>query len=159
MLYIPIRALNVPPSVTAQIASMVEQVPTPSGCSMPCSGNLNELCGGPSRLSFYKAGVINSSSAACGNPTVSSSEPSPSVITTSTESSGSTTTSTPPSFSPAAPAVVQGNKNFTYAACYVDSGPRTLSQLILANDQMMVEFCLQACSQYKYAGLEYGRKC
>lgn len=146
-------------------------VSTGSGCSMTCGGNANEYCGGPNRLNIYQAGS-SSSSSAFGSTTKTSSTSSSSAVASSTNTSfaspslahsittikSSTSTSTiTPSATATGPAVVQGNANFTYTACYVDSGARTLSQLVLANDQITVEVCLQACSQYTYAGLEYGR--
>lgn len=136
---------------------------TSSGCSMACAGNQDEYCGGPNRLSFYKA-TFSSSAAAASDKTIKmsgTSGPSSLSITSTTAQlvTSSNVVSSPPLPSTTAPSIVQSNANFTYTACYIDSGPRTLSQLILANDGMTVETCLQACSEYTYVGLEYGREC
>lgn len=136
---------------------------TSNGCLMACAGNQDEYCGGPNRLSFYKASS-SSSAAAASNETIQvSGTPGPSSLsitsTTVQPVTPSNLVSTPSLPSAAAPSIIQSNANFTYTACYIDSGPRTLSSLILANDRMTVETCLQACSEYNYVGLEYGREC
>ena len=103
-----------------------------NGCSMTCSGNKSEYCGGPNRLSFYTASGA------------------PSGTTTSSTSSAKP--------SPTGPIIVPGNSNFTYTGCYVEpANSRALSTLAASNQQMTVETCLFACSQYTYAGLEYRR--
>lgn len=135
---------------------------TSSGCLMACAGNQDEYCGGPNRLSFYKASSSSSAAAASDGTTKVSSTSGPSLSITSTAAqqvTSSNVASIPPLPSTTAPSIVQSNANFTYTACYIDSGPRTLSKLILANDRMNVETCLQACSEYNYVGLEYGREC
>lgn len=136
---------------------------TSSGCSMACSGNQDEYCGGPNRLSFYKATSSSSAAAASDKTTKVSGTSGPSSLsitsTTAQLVTSSDLASIPSLPSTTAPSIVQSNANFTYTACYIDSGPRTLSQLILANDGMTVETCLQACSEYTYVGLEYGREC
>ena len=113
-----------------------------SGCSMTCSGNSSEYCGGPNRLNFY---TVNG--AAPGTITVSTT--SPGTITSPTTNSVST---------PIGPIIVTGDANFTYLGCYVEpASSRALSTLVLDKPQMTVEICLSACSQYTYAGLEYRR--
>lgn len=108
-----------------------------SGCSMTCSGDPSEYCGGPNRLNFYTA-----KSATPGTSTGST----PTISTTSAVST------------PTGPIIVPGNANFTYLGCYVEpANSRALSTLVLDKPQMTVETCLSACSQYTYAGLEYSR--
>lgn len=135
---------------------------TSNGCLMACAGNQDEYCGGPNRLSFYKASSSSSAAAASDGTIKVSSTPGPSSSITSTTAQPvtySNLVSTPSLPSAAAPSIIQSNANFSYTACYIDSGPRTLSNLILANDRMTVETCLKACSEYNYVGLEYGREC
>lgn len=137
---------------------------TSSGCFMACAGNQDNYCGGPNRLSFYKASSSISAAAAASDGTIkvsSTSGPSSLSITSTTAQpvTSSNVASTPSLPSATAPGIVQSNANFTYTACYIDCGPRTLAKLILANDLMTVETCLQACSEYNYVGLEYGREC
>ncbi|KAI9836466.1 MAG: hypothetical protein M1819_001498 [Sarea resinae] len=114
-----------------------------SGCSMTCSGNSTEYCGGENRLNIYQA---NSST----------------LPTTFTSSSPSSTSSAAPDPLPTSdPVIVAGNANFTYVACYAEpmNGVRALANLVVANDSMTVEICLESCYMYQYAGLEYGREC
>lgn len=135
---------------------------TSSGCLMACAGNQDEYCGGPNRLSFYKVSSSDSAAAGDGTMKVSSTPGASSLSITSTTAqpvTSSNVASTPSLPSATAPSIVQSNANFTYTACYIDSGPRTLSKLILEDDRMTVESCLQACSEYNYVGLEYGREC
>jgi hypothetical protein len=40
-----------------------------------------------------------------------------------------------------------------------NGGPRALSDFAYYNDTMTVEACVNACSAYTYAGIEYGREC
>lgn len=48
---------------------------------------------------------------------------------------------------------------FNYQACYVDSGPRTLSGPASAGDAMTVDQCASKCAGYQYFGVEYSREC
>jgi hypothetical protein len=40
-----------------------------------------------------------------------------------------------------------------------NGGPHALSDFAYYNDTMTVEACVNACSAYTYAGIEYGREC
>lgn len=116
-------------------------VSTTSGCSMTCSGDASEYCGGSNRLNLYSTG--------------NSAKTSSSSTTTSTKAPAKTTTKAPAA---ATPTIVLGNANYTYSGCYTDSvAARSLPNEVIATDQMTVESCLQACSAYTYAGLEYAR--
>ncbi|KAJ6258332.1 hypothetical protein Dda_6372 [Drechslerella dactyloides] len=61
-------------------------------CKTPCTGNANELCGGPSRLAIYKRGV---NPASLTSSTTRSSSTTTASSTTTTRTSISTTTSSP----------------------------------------------------------------
>ncbi|MCJ1427052.1 hypothetical protein MMC29_004955 [Sticta canariensis] len=110
-----------------------------SGCSMTCSGNSSEYCGGPNRLNFYTANSARS-------------------IRSTTSVAATTSSTITPVSTPTDPIIIPGDANFTYLGCYVEpANSRALSSLVLDKPQMTVEICLSACSQYIYAGLEYRR--
>ena len=112
---------------------------TASGCSMTCSGNSSEYCGGPNRLNFYTANSAKS-------------------LGSTTRVAATTSSTISPVSTPTDPIIIPGDANFTYLGCYVEpANSRALSTLVLDKPQMTVEICLSACSQYIYAGLEYRR--
>lgn len=92
-------------------------------------------------------------------PTTSSQTSTKASSSTLTSSSTvKTSSSTTSKTAGATPTVYPGDDTFDYAGCYVDSvGARALPKQPMANNQMTVESCLSACSQYTYAGIEYGR--
>ncbi|KAL8752627.1 MAG: hypothetical protein Q9184_005668, partial [Pyrenodesmia sp. 2 TL-2023] len=151
--------------------------PAITQCNMACNANKNQYCGGPNRLNMYQKGLGGSTSSTRLSTTSSSSIASR-VSTTSSTSSSATTTTRPlttsstsltstsktgtstTSSSTSGPTVVPGNADFAYTACYTEATTgRALTKLAAANDSMTVGICLSACSQFKYAGLEYGREC
>lgn len=83
-----------------------------------------------------------------------------SVVATSPASS-STTSSQVAKPTATGPTVSDGNANFTYYACVSEpSQGRLLPQQIWNNDKnMTIEGCLQKCSNYGWAGVEYGQEC
>lgn len=82
------------------------------------------------------------------------------VVTTSPASS-SLTSSQAAKPTPTGPTVSEGNANFTYYACVSEpSQGRLLPQQIWNdNKNMTIEACLKKCSNYGWAGVEYGQEC
>jgi hypothetical protein len=119
-------------------------------CSFPCAGNDKELCGAGSRLELYKVQK---------NATTSSS-PSSSATTTPVEGTASKS-SAAPTPTPTGPVIWQGNKNFTYYGCLSEpSAGKLMDNQAYNNDTAMTpQMCLLHCSEYKYAGVEYGQEC
>lgn len=109
-------------------------VPAPeglSGCSMLCSGNLSEYCGGPNRLDIYD---LNNAIA---------------TITTTSGSPTATAASIKPTISP-----------YTYYGCQTEAvGARALSAAATASDSMTLEMCETFCNPYPFFRVEYGREC
>ncbi|KAI4115242.1 MAG: hypothetical protein LQ345_004126 [Seirophora villosa] len=119
---------------------------TDNGCTMACGGNPGQLCGGPSRLNFYKSNKSSASSS-----TVTS--------TTSTSSTGTSTsaTSTPTS---TGPAIVLTASPFAYQGCYSEgSAGRALSATSTASGTMTIQMCAAFCKEYAYMGVEYSTEC
>ncbi len=101
---------------------------------MACSGNANEICGGPNRLNVYSFG---------GGTTSSSS--SSSATSTSTSS---TATSLP--------------SGWSYQGCYIDNANgRIFNNQQPDNAALTVESCVNKCLGlgYSVAGLEYSVQC
>lgn len=119
---------------------------TDNGCTMACSGNAGELCGGSFRLNFYKKGA---SSATSGTVT--------STATTGTASTGASQTSTATSTGPAA---VQTAGSFSYQGCYSEgTSGRALGATYTTSGTMTVELCAAFCKGYTYMGVEYSSEC
>lgn len=106
---------------------------TDSRCTMKCSGNSSEICGGPNGLTLYAQGNI-------------------SVSATSGVSS-STASSTP------SPTVVQNVGSFAYQACYSEVPGRALQGKAVASNDMTVQYCAGNCSSFAYMAVEYGAEC
>ncbi|PMD64690.1 WSC-domain-containing protein, partial [Hyaloscypha bicolor E] len=63
---------------------------------------------------------------------------------------------------PSPPAHEAQSGNYSWQGCIMEvtnGGPRALSDFAYYNDTMTVEACVNACSAYTYAGIEYGREC
>ncbi|KAL8765358.1 MAG: hypothetical protein Q9209_007544 [Squamulea sp. 1 TL-2023] len=119
-------------------------VATNGGCTMACSGNAGQLCGGSFRLNFYQKGASASSSAT-----------STTVVSNSKTSTGTSTTSTA-----TGPAVVQSAVPFTHQGCYSEgTSGRALAGTLTASDTMTVEKCAAFCRGYTYMGVEYSTEC
>ncbi|KAF9875011.1 WSC domain-containing protein [Colletotrichum karsti] len=113
-------------------------------CSMPCSGNSSEYCGGPSRLNLYKLD---------GNLPV----PTSSVPTGTEPTDTATATATPTSTAPPANERVG---DWLFQGCFTEGqGVRALPARTYANDSMTLESCGSFCAGLKYFGTEYGREC
>ncbi|KAL2266404.1 hypothetical protein VTJ83DRAFT_5756 [Remersonia thermophila] len=102
-------------------------------CSMTCSGNPLQYCGGPSRLNLYE----------------NMSEP------------GSDPQTPPPPPQPSHPAnVTAGSATWNFVACRTEAtGVRALASEAWAADSMTLESCAGFCQGYKYFGTEYAREC
>jgi hypothetical protein len=101
-------------------------------CSMPCSGNPAQYCGGPNRIELYETDDVVP------------------VATTTTASS--------PSAEPTQPATVEGG--WTFYKCMTEAtGVRALGAETLASDELTLEACGAFCDGYQYFGAEYGREC
>ncbi|TDZ19370.1 putative fungistatic metabolite [Colletotrichum orbiculare MAFF 240422] len=113
-----------------------------SECSMPCSGNSSEYCGGPSRLNLYK---------------LDGDLPAP----TTTSSAAATTTGTTTSSVPSATAPANDRVgDWLFQGCFTEgSGVRALPARTYANDSMTLESCGGFCEGLRYFGTEYGREC
>ena len=109
---------------------------TASDCSMTCSNNQTELCGGPSRLNMYVFG-----NGTFPNPTPSN-------------RGDNNNPTTPPG-----PTIPVNIGNFTYQSCYTEITGRALSGFALADNSITLQTCASNCTQYQYFGVEYGREC
>jgi glucan 1,3-beta-glucosidase len=100
---------------------------------MPCDGNPNETCGGPSRLDLYSLGTV---SVPTGTQTSTSAAASASVTDT-------------------------GDKTWFFRGCYTDSAARTLTHGNPVPDAITVELCQSMCYEggYILAGIEYTDQC
>ncbi|KAK8048877.1 copper radical oxidase [Apiospora phragmitis] len=127
--------------------------PATSGCSMLCSGNQTEICGGPNRLNVYSFGNTQSSTTAA--PTTTTAAPSaPSAPSTTAKTSTAAPTPTGPSQPPKV-------GNYVWYGCQLEVGGRTLQLAAYADDKMTIESCYTYCSAQgaTYFGTEYGREC
>ncbi|KAI0808290.1 hypothetical protein C8Q74DRAFT_1189458 [Fomes fomentarius] len=115
--------------------------PTPlADCSMACSGNSSEFCGGPNRLNVYNfTGTLPGPPKAPGG--------------------GNGNGGTPVLVSP----VTSGLPgNWAYGACYVDNAfGRIMTTQLDDNQQTTVESCIASCAAKRFtlAGLEFGVQC
>ncbi|KAL7931905.1 WSC domain-containing protein [Trichoderma chlorosporum] len=129
-------------------------------CSFLCAGNSQEFCGAGSRLELYK---LFSNSTTTSSPS-STSAATPSINPASPPSSTSTSTSSSTQAPPPAvtgPVIVHGNKNFTFYGCFSEpSAGKLMDNQVYNNDTTMTpQVCFSHCTQYKYAGVEYGQEC
>lgn len=143
-------------------------------CSFLCPGDKLQYCGAGVRLDLYKkddaiVAEPPSTSTSTTTTTTSTSTTPPStptttsttLVTTTTKATTTTTTTTSASATPTGPIVYKGNTNFTYYSCMSEpsSGKLMDSQVYNNGTHMTVEMCLQVCSKYTWAGVEYGREC
>ncbi|KAH7308553.1 WSC domain-containing protein [Stachybotrys elegans] len=91
--------------------------------------------------------------------TTSSTSTSTSTSTTASTSTSTTTTTTSAQPTVSAP-LWPGNANFTYYHCVSEpSSGRLFTRQVLNDAAMTHDRCLEACWQFNYAGIEYGREC
>lgn len=114
-----------------------------AGCSMACSGNATETCGGSNRLSVWD---FNNAIAA-----VSSTLSSSATVSVSSTSASASATATGPA-------------GWTALGCYTDGvGARALTNQVwtIPGASMTVEACTSACKAlgYTFAGVEYADEC
>lgn len=155
-------------------------------CKSTCKGDATQFCGAGDRLNVYLKGAVSTASTAsaatsaapssssttlsispsttttqASSPTTTTeAPPSSSSSTSSSSSSSSTTTSQIPVYT-GPPVTSGGNLNFTYYSCVSEPSAGKLfpSQIDNNGTSMTIDRCLSQCSQYKYAGVEYGREC
>ncbi|KAK7969552.1 WSC domain-containing protein [Apiospora saccharicola] len=113
--------------------------PATSGCSMLCSGNQTEICGGPDRLNVYS----------------SSGNAMPSGTATKTTTAAAAPTA------PTGPVQPPSVGNYVWYGCQLEVGGRTLQLANYADNGMTIESCYNFCSGKgaTYFGTEYGREC
>ena len=106
--------------------------PDQTGCSMTCTGNATEYCGGPNRLSMYRTNV---------------------TVTT-------TTTTTAPAGPTTGPVTVGNFSGWQYLGCYSEAtNQRALQGNYVGGNTVSVESCASFCSGYTYFGAEYSGEC
>jgi hypothetical protein len=103
-------------------------------CSMPCSGDAAEYCGGPDRLELYSL---------TANTTTGATDPD--IITVATTSAGGGD---------------DDEATWYFYGCVTEgNGTRALNAAANAADNMTLEACAGFCAGYKFFGCEYGREC
>ncbi|KAH9987623.1 copper radical oxidase [Russula compacta] len=116
--------------------------PTPAGdCSMVCSGNSSEICGGPDRLNVYNYTGTN---------------------LPSTGNTGTGTTTGTGGGSSVFPVLANLPTGWSYNACWVDNANGRILQTELPDNQALtVENCIASCSSQNFslAGLEFSIQC
>ncbi|CZR61108.1 related to glyoxal oxidase precursor [Phialocephala subalpina] len=166
-------------TIEAGSVNQTSSVPTTNGCSMTCTGNAKEYCGGSNRLNLYmlnsttsaststSASVSSTSSASKTGTSVSASSSvtgtsSGASSSTSGSSTASSVTSSSASATPTGPITVTNLAGWTYLGCYSE-GTNTRALSGLANPipaaSVSVESCAAACSKYTYFGVEYAQEC
>ncbi|KAI9821956.1 MAG: hypothetical protein M1827_002538 [Pycnora praestabilis] len=123
---------------------------TDNGCTMTCSGNATEYCGGPNRLNMYhkNSTVLTStvSSGTAGSPTI---VVSPTMTPTPT-----------PTPTPSGPITVQAVGKYSYQGCYSEAtNQRALTGGYLGGATITVELCASTCSGFTWFGVEYSQEC
>ncbi|KAI4195074.1 MAG: hypothetical protein LQ350_007405 [Teloschistes chrysophthalmus] len=123
---------------------------TDNGCSMACTGDAGELCGGGNRINLYKQGKAANMTSTVTSQTITSSPTSSTTSKTSTSSSATTT----------GPAAVQTASTFAYQGCWSEgTNGRALAETNTASNTMSVEVCAAFCKGYAYMGVEYSSEC
>ncbi|KAI4121620.1 MAG: hypothetical protein LQ338_006265 [Usnochroma carphineum] len=149
---------------------------TDNGCTMACSGNAGELCGGPNRLNFYTKGNSSTTSSTATSTTTTGTSPTGTGTSTSTSATSSTatsttttgtsptgtgtSTSTSATSTSTGPAVVQTASSFAFQGCYSEgTNGRALAATSTVSGAMTVEICAAFCKGYTYMGVEYSSEC
>jgi hypothetical protein len=113
--------------------SAASVIATDGRCSMTCSGNSSEICGGPNGLTLYSQG--NFSVSATNSISTLAASPTP------------------------LPTVIQNCGMFFYQACYSEVQGRALQGKAVASNDMTVRYCAGNCSSFAYMAVEYGAEC
>ncbi|EHL00441.1 putative fungistatic metabolite [Glarea lozoyensis 74030] len=150
-------------------------------CNLLCPGDPTTLCGAGVRLQMYKltsqsSTSIFSTSSSLGSVTTLSISSPTTIVSTDTLSSSIVTTTTPPTTTitsiststttSTSSSLVASSSTATSSSTAVsvstgDTKPSTgklLPRQIENNATMTIDRCLSVCSQYQYAGVEYGRE-
>ncbi|KAJ3072470.1 hypothetical protein HDU98_003546 [Podochytrium sp. JEL0797] len=119
-----------------------------TACTMACSGNSAEICGGSAAISVFDLtpnGIATSSTTA-------------SASLTATPSTSLSVTPLPTTAGPSNPSVT----NWSFIGCFVDSAvSRTVPTQRWNLASLTVEICLASCVKggFKYGGMEFGSQC
>ncbi|KAF4569998.1 hypothetical protein EYR40_008982 [Pleurotus pulmonarius] len=108
--------------------------PSATGCDMPCAGDVTQLCGGADRINVYsRPGAPNPPGGGEGDGDGDGDE------------------------EPENPQNVPG---WTHLGCHTDTvAVRSLTGANTASATMTPATCAAFCSEFEYAGLEYGAEC
>ena len=150
-------------------ANQTSSVPTTNGCSMTCTGNQNEYCGG----TFYciPQSASSNTDVLIGANRLDMYQINGSAPISSTSSSAPTlnrdwllcsTTTTSQHQHPGGPYTVQSLPGWTYYGCWTEATTgRALAALQnpAAAVPVSVESCGLACAAYSYFGVEYAGEC
>lgn len=118
--------------------------PAPDGearCTMPCTGNSQQICGGPDRLNLYQNTAV----------------PGPTNVATVTSSPGDPT-AVPSSTTTREPLPT----SWKYAGCYVDNTRGRIMAKQLPDDRSLtIESCVSRCASmgYTVAGTQFASQC
>ncbi|KAL3424975.1 fungistatic metabolite [Phlyctema vagabunda] len=127
----------------------------PINCNYPCSGNINEICGGNGEGAGAGGSYI--SLFADGNRYLNNGSVSVPSSTTTAPGSTSTTTTTP--LPTGGPYVNPGTLGYVSLGCYTEATTgRALSNQKTVTSKTIAS-CLTACAGTVYAGMEYGGEC
>lgn len=112
----------------------------------------------PSSPSAAQSTSPASSTLASSAPSSTAASSTPSSASSSVASSTTTSSAKP---TPTGPVVSEGNANYTYYNCVSEpsQGRLLATQIANNNKNMTIEYCLQKCSGYGWAGVEYGQEC
>jgi iron transport multicopper oxidase len=143
-------------------------------CQFPCAGDPTQMCGGNGGYQniYYNAAKYTPGcdSIPCNSTTTTTTTattavlPTTTATTTATDTTTTTTvvvpTTTTTTAAAVGPTIVPAYGNFTYIACWAEPATgRALPNRVVSGTNVSVEICLNACKQYQWAGVEYGREC
>ncbi|KAF8437730.1 WSC domain-containing protein [Terfezia claveryi] len=133
-------------------------------CNMKCAGDASKICGGSNRLNLYiynrNLTTTTTTTTSIGPGTDLTTAVTATTLATEVITVTATTTTTTTPVTPT-PTIPVGDANFDYYGCYTDKvGARVLAAWgIPASGTMTIQKCLTGCSQFEFAGLEYGKEC
>lgn len=121
--------------------SIVNGATTSTGCTMTCSGNSAQTCGGSYAINVYHLGASSSTTSTISStPTTTST----SLVTTTSASPTTTTAS---------------SSSWSSVGCYTDSTTRVLTGYSTSSNSLTTASCQSTCAGlgYSYAGTEYSK--